>query len=246
MAHRKPLLNPTPADLVPLIQSELFSTKRPAPSGLLALWMHLPVVVQTPDGLRAVRSSLEASLKNCREATNRDGNTGTPLPPGVNGSWLGAMGYLALLDQIGNSVRHRKHPRAPSGKTGFEHALAHFSTITDDEAVCLYALRNSLAHDFSLVNVPPPRIKGARRKALTRLFTLSRGEPNLIRWPTRNWSPNNPRRTDATVVDVGHLGDLVEGVVHEVRRVYALDELRFQTAVVPTVWRRGHFFQHAP
>jgi hypothetical protein len=191
-----------------------------------------------------VRSSLEASLTSCREATHRDANGNVPFGAHA-GSWLGAVGYLALLDQIGGAVMSLRPHRTSSGGSGVERAIAQFTNVTDDEAICLYALRNSLAHDFSLVNIPPDRTRRLRRRKLTRLFTLTRGASKLIEWPTSDWNPRRPNRGGATSVDVQLLGDLVEQAVHEVRHVYTAGALRIRGDVNPAVWRRGRFFVHA-
>ena len=47
-------------------------------------------------------SALRKGLEDCRRATNRDVKTGRRLDSGNHDSWVGALGYLALLDQIGN------------------------------------------------------------------------------------------------------------------------------------------------
>ena len=219
MPRRRVLVDPAPAEIARLVTILSREVPRPSPSQLLALWLYLPLRMNTPQGPIELRSSLEASLRNCRDATHRDANGN--VPPGADaGSWLGAIGYLALLDQIGGAVINLHPSRKPSGGSCVERALAHFTDVTGDEAICLYALRNSLAHDFSLVNVPPATMGALRRRKLTRLFTLTRGAPELIQWPASDWNSKRPNRGDATIVDVQLLGDLVEGAVREVRRVY--------------------------
>lgn len=242
---RVPLLvDPTAGEIARLVPTLTGDVRRPSPSRLLALWLYLPIRMNTPQGTFELRSSLEASLRNCRSATNRDANGN--VPPGANaGSWLGAIGYLALLDQIGGAVMNLRPRRNPSGNSCVERALAHFTDVTDDEAICLYALRNSLAHDFSLVNVPPLRIAQPRRRKLTRLFTLTRGAPTVIQWPASEWSPRRPNHGDATIIDVQLLGDVAEGAVGEMRRVYSSGSLRIRHDVTPAVWRKGRFFVHA-
>jgi hypothetical protein len=240
----RPIVDPAPAEIARLVPTLSRDVPRPSPSQLLTLWLYLPLRINTPQGPIQLRSSLEASLTNCRSATNRDANGN--VPPGADaGSWLGAIGYLALLDQIGGAVTNLQPRRTPSGGSRVERALAHFTDVTGDEATCLYALRNSLAHDFSLVNVPPAKMGSMRRRKLTRLFTLTRGAPALIQWPVSDWTPKRPNRGDATIVDVQLLGDLVEGAVREMRRVYDSGALRISSDVTPAVWRQGRFFAHA-
>jgi hypothetical protein len=78
--------------------------------------------------------------------------------------------------------------------------------VSDDDSVCLYALRSSLAHHFSLVNIPPPRTGVARAKKLTRLFTLTRGAGILLQRPGKPWNPKRPNRGEPTVIEEGPTG----------------------------------------
>jgi hypothetical protein len=49
-------------------------------------------------------SSLYKGLVDCRSATNRDIRTGENLPTEEHDSWVGALGYFALLDLIGTCL----------------------------------------------------------------------------------------------------------------------------------------------
>ena len=246
----KLLIGPSPAELAALARTAL-NAPRPAASQLLTLWLSLPVELEAPGGRLKIRSSLEASLGDCRSVTNRDSN-GNVCPGAHAGMWLGAIGYLALLDQIGGAVVNVRAGRQPSYNSGVERALAHFTSVTDDDAVCIYALRNSLAHDFRLVNLPPSKVGAARRKKLTQLFTLTQGSSSLITRPKRAWTPRQPNCGEATIVDVRLLGDLVEQTVREVRRVHEAGNLRLRrdaprgmAPITPAVWRKGRFFAHS-
>jgi hypothetical protein len=135
-------------------------------------------------------------------------------------------------------------PRIPSGQNDVERALAQFSSISEKEAVCLYALRNSLAHNFSLVNYPFDRTPRTRRR-MTRLFALDAGGTELIKWPKHKWSPHHPNAAGgSTEVDLQVLGDVVEGTVKEMRRVYEKGDLGIRRTVQLAVWRHAHFFSH--
>src|SRR5437879_2403812 len=102
---------PTEAEIIALLPQITGGVRRPAPIGLLTLWLYLPIELNTPSGLRRVQSSLKASLGDCRAATHRDIH-GKVQPGAHAGSWLGAMGYLALLDQMGGAVETLA-PREP-------------------------------------------------------------------------------------------------------------------------------------
>jgi len=234
------------AAMVPTV----LNARQPAPTHLLTLWLHLPVVLQGPTGRIKVRSSLEASLADCRQTTNRgsDGKVASGKP---SGSWLGAMGYLALLDQVGNAVLHMNPARVASGNSGVERALAYFTTLSDDDAICIYALRNSLAHDFSLVNLPPRHRDARRRKLLTQLFTLADGPDALIIRPGRAWNPRRPNSGGPTIINVRALGDLVEQAIEQLRLTHAEGKVRLRlkaadgTPISATVWSKGRFFVHS-
>ena len=242
---------PTEAQAIALLPQVGPGFRRPVPTALLALWLYLPVDLKTPHGLRRFQSSLKASLDDCRAATHRDIHG--DVRPGANaGSWLGAMGYLALLDQIGGAVESLAPRQAVApGTSHVEQALAHFSSLPADDRVCLFALRNSLTHHFSLVNLPRGwkgqslRNLPDRQRQLTRLFTLSRGEPRLIQPPISSWDPTRPNTTGtATTVDVQLMGDLAEEVVRELYRHFEAGALRIRVdpPITPARWRAGRFF----
>lgn len=241
---------PDPPDIT-LLLPQITDVRRPAPSRLLALWLSLPLAIDTPEGRIRFQSSLRASLDDCRTITHRDAQ-GNVIPDAHAGSWLGAMGYLALLDQVGGAVTNLAPYRTPGpGTSDVERALAHFTSVNEDDGVCLYALRNSLTHHFSLVNLPrawrqpSPRRITPRDRQMTRRFTLTRLTDRLIEPPAFKWNPMRPNRTNATTtVDVQLLGDLVEGVVRELSSVYAAGALRIRTdpPVTPALWRVGRFF----
>lgn len=250
MTRPRPLIDPSVSEIASLAYPVLVGMKRPAPSKLLDLWLHLPVVVEPKGGPPIkIRSTLEANLGNCRAFTHRDGIGNVAEGRGA-GDWLGAIGYLTLLDQVGGSVKVRKPLRQPYGKSGVLQALADFSNLPEEDSLCLYALRNSLAHNFSLVNVPPEdaRIGKKKRRKMTHLFTLTEGTTQLIHWSSRKWNPRQANGTEATTVDLRLLGDLVEEVIANMNRTYALGQLRIRTdgSNTPARWRRAHFFQHAP
>lgn len=66
-------------------------------------------------------------------------------------SWLGAVGYLILLDQIGKCFKPVANPATDAEP--IIRALRNFSPIQDSPTLhALYALRNALAHDYALFN----------------------------------------------------------------------------------------------
>jgi hypothetical protein len=120
-----------------------------------SLWAHLTFTAPT-EGARI--STLAAQIRDARGAVGRDLDSGHYLNPADEAhaaSWLGAVGYLLLLDQIGTCF-------AVAGGTDqspqeIKRALEYFAPdrVAPDEINALYALRCSLAHNYSLVNMPP-------------------------------------------------------------------------------------------
>jgi len=103
-------------------------------------------------------SSLLAILRDARGATGRSEETGQlqPEQEGRAGHWLGALGYMVTIEQIGKCFRPRG--ATPQLPPGFRRALADFAPhLTKQERDALYALRCCFAHDYSLVNGPGKR-----------------------------------------------------------------------------------------
>lgn len=152
-------------------------------------------------------SGFVKALEESRIATNRDPATGTKLPGLSQASWLGAIGYMALLDQIGSCFKPRVEPIQP-GNT-ISKALHYFSTLTASEIDALYALRCAFAHDFSLYNI------NHNNSALTHCFKVSGGASgSIVTLPTQRWSGNYQNKPDDahTVINLELFGDLVESI----------------------------------
>jgi hypothetical protein len=72
----------------------------------------------------------------------------------ASGSWLGALGYMVMLDQIGECFRPANATPLPNATPDFIKALTYFAEeIPDRERQALYALRCCFTHDYSLVNI---------------------------------------------------------------------------------------------
>lgn len=163
-------------------------------------------------------SSFVAALRDARAATGRNLETGVLEDEPRSGNWLGALGYMALLDQIGKCFRSRgvscsKHPvRA---------ALECFAGSSDTEAAAVYALRCSFAHDYALVN---------RREdpLLQHHFQVNQDETGpLVALPKTAWDGKlgNRNANNRTVVNLRALGDVTEQVVATIREMADRAEL---------------------
>jgi hypothetical protein len=197
-------------------------------------------------------STLDVALRDARPASLREVADGTPMRPDHSSSWLGAVGYLILLDQLGETIRAAGEPvdRFPNRHPTVRKCLERFAAeLTDDDTAAIYGLRCALAHDFGLWNPPNP---GETPKPWHRVFTLKADDSNdLITHPARQWDGSVPvgaaglRAFDmATTVNLRRLVGRIEELVADVRALgakgkleIALDnpidlELRFRMRVV--------------
>jgi hypothetical protein len=99
------------------------------------------------DIAKVFSSGFLRGLADCRLATNRDAD-GNKISGKTHDSWVGAIGYFALLNQLGNAIKPKG--QTATSTTGIEKALEFFSAASSDDRAALYALRNAFAHDFSL------------------------------------------------------------------------------------------------
>ncbi|MET0715991.1 MAG: hypothetical protein ABWY57_13860, partial [Mycetocola sp.] len=89
--------------------------------------------------------------------------------------------------------------------------------LTAEEAGAICGLRNACLHSYGLSN-DPKKIKPHRRKLLRHVFRLQAGTDRLVEVGDRT-DVLSKRLADLppTFVDLGRLGDLVEGIVAAVR-----------------------------
>jgi hypothetical protein len=177
-----------------------------------------------PDGIQFV-SCFWLALRDARVASGRDIETGDPGPEASASIWLGAIGYLILLDQIGTAV-YSKQKGLPPDEPGIHKAFFSFSDIGGTpEAEALYALRCALAHDYSLVNVP----KNKNSLLRFHLFELHGDSSTpVVQLPTHPWD-GNPETADSTetttVVGIPALCDLGETMAQAVLDAYENNDL---------------------
>ena len=157
-----------------------------------------------------VFSGFTGALRDARGATGRDLASGAIMNEGHTCSWLGAVGYLILLDQIGTCFK----PAGTGDLAGntINRALSYFTDLSQDERSALYAMRCAFAHDYSLVNENP------HTHVRTHHFIIL-SDPNfpVLRLPPQPWNGDYAVRDqdNATIVNVRALGDLVERICRE-------------------------------
>jgi hypothetical protein len=197
----------------------------------------------TPPRLGAqYKSSLIALLTDARGATGRDLDTGSVVNPEHTRSWLGATGYLILLDQVGTCFRQAGMNVAADNPIA--RALKQFSQVTDDACVdAIYALRHALAHDYALFNANSKH--PSRQHAFN--FTAD-GHTPLVVLPQRAWGgsydasvPVPPEET--TLVNLRALGDLGEEVVANLRQLHGRQGLDITMGVAEFMVRYGLYYR---
>jgi len=171
-------------------------------------------------------SSLYKGLVDCRAATNRDIETGEKIPSKDYDSWVGALGYLSLIELIGTCFTKKDLSQQPSDKaTPFIHALETFGGLTREEISALYALRCAFAHDFSLYNVH------RSNPDLTHYFQLLVDvDAPLLQSARKPWD-GDYRRTPqecATLVGLPRIGDLVEDIYASLQRLAKSGDLEIR------------------
>jgi hypothetical protein len=167
-------------------------------------------------------SCFRAALVDMRKVTGRNKNDGSKLPDSKHGNWLGALGYMALLDQIGTCLKPKETDE--SGNS-IEKALRYFTDLGEKKIQALYALRCAFAHDYGLAN--PNKGNQDRQH----IFTVCEGaHPRLVRFPTSPWEGNyqTVSRDNITVVNLEALGDLVESVCQKVCKQAKNDKLEIE------------------
>lgn len=188
-------------------------------------------------------SCFNAALRDARKATGRRQNNGTKKPAKGYGNWLGAIGYMSLLDQIGGCLK-------PTGKktnyiNEIKKALDYFdSGLSDEEINALYALRCSFAHNYSLINFDP-KFKGKNKSKdkLAHRFHVETGKNKVVELPSVKWDgdfTNISSNNNITYINLEAFGDLVEKIRSKLIEKYKRNEL--ELSVPPQEFKEKYFF----
>ncbi len=189
-----------------------------------AINIHLNNYYNKLDGITYF-SGFCGALKDARKMTGRNIKTGKKDCTnrfGHLGSWLGTLGYLSLLDQLGTCFKRKNGPVLDANKSGIIKALKNFTNFQDWEIDSIYALRNSLAHDYSLQNINNRRIE------YTQHFQLDNSESGvLVKKATIQWNGNLNERSkeNQTYINLRALGTMVENLLVHLRTLLEKDKL---------------------
>lgn len=120
-------------------------------------------------------------------------------------SLINVINYLLILDMIGEIFI------SDSNKTRkIFNSLKKFSSLIEKDIHVIVALRNSLAHNYGLINIPKFGNLSQRHK----FMLISNRSSNLIEYPTISWTGEFNDRSDYSYTRIGliNLFELVEEV----------------------------------
>ncbi len=173
---------------------------------LLIGWHLQMEPVRLQDGA-LLHSTLTAPLKEIRRLAVRDELTGKHLSERQSPSWVAAMGYFSLIEQLGNAYECSKGSK---GGNNFKRSLKIFSGLNEKQVEVLWGLRCSLFHDFAIVrNEGKPKY----------IFNVGpRGTASsFIREAAQVWRGEIPEDGNlssfVTTVDLWGIGDLFETAI---------------------------------
>jgi hypothetical protein len=157
-------------------------------------------------------------------------------------TWLGAIGYLAFLDQVGTALKRKRAGSQAKGSKSIQRCLRDFAPrgLTERDLQALYALRCSLAHDYSLFN------PGGRRDLRFRFALHAERGARLLVHARRRWSgsftASQPQSTE-TLVNLWALGDLAEACHQSVQDCWRAGRLTARVTPSELLVRYGFAFR---
>ena len=154
---------------------------------------------------------------------------------GSSDNLAGLINYLLLLDLIGNVFKPKNLAKKKDGNS-INKALAYFSSITDEkERWTIVALRNCLAHNYGLINIPeiPKKKKQEEIEKIKEKYQhkfclhLNDGTKDLIKIPTTRWNGNYTDKDESTStqIDVCKLIDAIEETYENLKEMAENGEL---------------------
>lgn len=157
-------------------------------------------------------SCLGHALKEARTVTGRDSKSGKLEDKNGSHTWLGAIAYLLIVDQIGECYETSKV--IPNVGSPFRKALHYFSDLSECDSKILYGLRGSLVHNYSLVS----RYKRDPKNPWDYCYVFeleADSDSSLINTPQEKWTGDISlidRKKHSTRIILKKIGDLVEGI----------------------------------
>jgi len=161
--------------------------------------------------------------------------------------WLATLGYLIVVEVIGQNVAMEKTTFSRTGSEAcFMAGAQEFAarSITAKDARALYGLRCSLAHDYGL---------RSSRRSVRHLFALREAGP-LVEHPVIDWTTVQdpldasknvwPTATsmNQTIINVREVGVFVEELVSNLRSQHVAGQVAIAPGVTPLELRERSQF----
>ncbi|MBI2284508.1 MAG: hypothetical protein HYU71_12420 [Bacteroidetes bacterium] len=205
---------------------------------------HLYLNSERDENGKVSESSLVHALRNIRLITERDQDTGIATPNGYLGNWIGAIGYITILDQIGKCYRPTYKEIIKDTKISpIKKALFYFANLNEKEVDAIYALRNAFHHDFSLLNLDENK---KRAKYIHHFQVNAHPTEYIVKLPLTQWDGdiNNRNNGNATYVNLQALGDLVENVYAKLLTLESNGEIVLELAGGEAELKARYIFYH--
>lgn len=187
------------------------------------------------------RSTLIGALREVRKFSARNMKTGKPNRIrkgrcGYSGHLLAFIGYMSVLDQVGSCFKPKdfvdSKAEIQATTSSIIKAVKRFNVLNlnPNEIDALYALRNSAAHDYCLVN-NDSRAKNSK-KTFHFLITES-PEIKLIHLPTENWDGewSTLTKQNQTIVNIDKFGGMVEQIYWHIVELARLNKLELDPSI---------------
>lgn len=211
---------------------------------------HLTAIdLPIPNGMLK-QSCLTAALREVRGWTNRNKETGLPNEVGsigYLGHWLGATGYMTILDQIGKTYKivNPVITTHPVYNNSIKNALKYFTDLTPRDVKAIVALRNAFTHDFSLFNID---LDNANNNFCFSVIN------NPIEPVVKHTSQENKWNGDINAISPNHIttinlktfGDLVENIYLKLIELNEADNLEIILNGKEVELEKRYFYYHFP
>lgn len=151
-------------------------------------------------------------------------------------SQIGLINYLLILDMLGSVFKKVASEAKEKKRNSITYVLEQFSILNDKrDRDAIKALRNCLAHNYSLLNIPEwkdesdikygkENIKTNAKLEANELHAFSicwKKQPSLIKYPdnANRLTKSNPLRENKhyTEICAERLRDLVEGIFQQIK-----------------------------
>ena len=166
-------------------------------------------------------SCLMIALQDARKISGRDINSGKMQNNILKNhqcifnpfSFIGVINYLLILELIGGIFKKKSYS---NNNNNIYNALCQFSSLSVIDIYTIIALRNSLAHNYGLINIP--KAKKEYSTKLHKFILLNDISSNLIVYPKNKWNLDYSDKSDetATQISIVNLQDLIENVYQKV------------------------------